>query len=273
MDAGCVSMVGNTIGAFHRDDTSSPVIGVVTVELVAPADYQVIVTGTCGDSNSDVAILEVLNKTEIIIGDLSDEIGCEGEAVTFAVAAVGDSLTYQWRKDGVDVEGADMSSLTFDPVVAEDAGSWVHDGAAIPGATLPTLTLFEVTIDDLGLYECHVTNLCGTVESEAGDLTRLSDEECGQSFVRGDVNDDGRFNLADPISLLKYLFNEGAGTCLLSMDANDDERANIADAIWGLNYLFQEGPEPKAPFPDCGIDPTVPENGELDCELYEGCED
>ncbi|MEM7166935.1 MAG: Kazal-type serine protease inhibitor domain-containing protein [Planctomycetota bacterium] len=82
-------------------------------------------------------------------------------------------------------------------------------------------------------------------------------------FVRGDCNDDGSFNIADPVYTLNYLFNSGPSNCLAAMDGNDDESVNVADAVSFLTHLFGgTGTFPPAPHPNCGPDPTV---GTLSC--------
>jgi hypothetical protein len=51
-------------------------------------------------------------------------------------------------------------------------------------------------------------------------------------------------------------------------DTNDDGRFDIADAVYILSYVFDGGPPPPPPFPDCGIDPTPDDlwnNREYDC--------
>ncbi len=69
---------------------------------------------------------------------------CSGGSVTFNVAATGTApLSYQWRKNGTNISGATSTSLTFNPVVTGDAGS----------------------------YDCVVTNSCGSATSSAATLT------------------------------------------------------------------------------------------------------
>ena len=90
----------------------------------------------------------------------------------------------------------------------------------------------------------------------------------GASLLPGDVNADTRFNIADPISHLNFLFSSGpvpgcfantggpeivfteAGEAML--DWNDDGRINISDAIGSLNFLFGSG-DPHALGRDCAI--------------------
>jgi hypothetical protein len=66
----------------------------------------------------------------------------------------------------------------------------------------------------------------------------------------GDENQDGEFNLSDPISVLNHLFagtnpslpcgdgtvNDAGNQALL--DLNGDAAINLSDPIYGLNFLF-----------------------------------
>jgi hypothetical protein len=76
-------------------------------------------------------------------------------------------------------------------------------------------------------------------------------------FVRGDANEDGVVDVADPVYTLSFLFSSGPGICLDAMDANDDGLVNIADAVYKLSFLFSGGPAPPAPYPGMGADPTA----------------
>ena len=77
---------------------------------------------------------------------------------------------------------------------------------------------------------------------------------------RGDANNDGSVNLADPVMISNYLFRAGdPPPCLNQADANDDGSVNLADTTYLYNFLFGSGPEP--PFPgigntECSIDPA-----------------
>src|SRR5690606_24115625 len=77
------------------------------------------------------------------------------------------------------------------------------------------------------------------------------------TFRRGDCNSDGRFDLADPLRLLLYLFvGTAEPSCADACDANDDGFANISDALASLARLFTGAPELPAPYRECGEDPT-----------------
>jgi hypothetical protein len=85
-------------------------------------------------------------------------------------------------------------------------------------------------------------------------------------FKRGDVNQDGKINIADPVFLLSHLFASApAPKCPDAADGNDDGKLNIADPIRILGHLFAgTGPLPD-PFDLCGPDA---EPGELGpCEF------
>jgi trimeric autotransporter adhesin len=69
--------------------------------------------------------------------------GCAGTAANLTVVASGTSLTYQWRKGGVNIVGATSATLNFAALTASDAGS----------------------------YEVVVANGCGTVTSVAVTIT------------------------------------------------------------------------------------------------------
>ncbi|MBN1422439.1 MAG: hypothetical protein JXP34_26925 [Planctomycetes bacterium] len=77
-------------------------------------------------------------------------------------------------------------------------------------------------------------------------------------FKRGDCNDDGSLDIADPIALLNYMFAKGpAPGCLDWADANDDGKLDIADPIVIAIYVTGGGgPLMKAPLEECGPDPT-----------------
>lgn len=94
----------------------------------------------------------------------------------------------------------------------------------------------------------------------------------GQSFIRGDCNADGAYDIADPITILGVLFqNMGAPLCEDACDCNDDGSLDIGDAICMLSGLFgMPTIPPAAPFPDCGPDPT---EDMLGCAMFLPCPD
>lgn len=75
-------------------------------------------------------------------------------------------------------------------------------------------------------------------------------------FIRGDVNSDGSFDVADPILGLSHLFFGATISCARALDTNDDDVLNVADTVFALTALFGGAPPLDAPHPTCGVDPT-----------------
>lgn len=86
----------------------------------------------------------------------------------------------------------------------------------------------------------------------------------GQRFRRCDANDDGAYNVSDPIAVLRWRFSGTSSIhCPEVADCNGDgKRGDITDAIYSLSNLFLGGPPPPAPFPGCD---TVAES--IDCPV------
>ncbi|HAK94967.1 MAG TPA: hypothetical protein DCM87_08175, partial [Planctomycetes bacterium] len=86
----------------------------------------------------------------------------------------------------------------------------------------------------------------------------LESSDAAGRFVRGDVNADGKRDIADPIALLAHLFKSAAApSCPDAADGNDDGKLDIADAIRLLGYLFGSVGDLPAPSVACGHDPTA----------------
>jgi hypothetical protein len=63
--------------------------------------------------------------------------------------------------------------------------------------------------------------------------------------LSGDVNKDGRVDLADAVFLLNYLYRSGpAPDDAEPGDVSCDGLLDVGDAVFLLNYLFKGGPEP-----------------------------
>ncbi len=88
-------------------------------------------------------------------------------------------------------------------------------------------------------------------------------------FIRGEANGDGRLDLTDAVAILFYLFGDTGGTgCPRAGDVDDSGDLDITDPLALLGYLFTEGAAPRAPFPECGTDPT---DDPLSCTEHVPC--
>ncbi len=89
--------------------------------------YDVVISTEYSRVVSDPAVLNVNNiiSEVIITRSPSDEVLDEGGSVTFTAVANGSgTLTYQWRKDGDDIEGATSSTYIIDELMAVHSGQY-----------------------------------------------------------------------------------------------------------------------------------------------------
>lgn len=123
--------------------------------LILKKDRTLWTMGENGDGElGDGAVLSYDSPVEIVLGRASvDSVvlpfeANAGETVTFSVTAVGEgAMSYQWRRDGVALEGATASSYSLSNVQGGDGG----------------------------LYDVVITNALGSVVSAAGPLAILGE--------------------------------------------------------------------------------------------------
>ncbi len=136
------------------------------------------------------------------------------------------------------------------------------------GAPVGTVTALHFS-DCLGDPPAKIalTVECKTVrpEVEGGSVKVMP-----SAFRRAEVNRDCEVDISDAVTILVCLLvpeKAPEGQCPLPCmdagDVNDDGRVDIADPIYLLQYLFAEGPKPPEPFEAMGSDPT---QDELDCK-------
>ncbi|NIA04116.1 MAG: T9SS type A sorting domain-containing protein [Nitrospiraceae bacterium] len=99
------------------------ILKITNVSSDDEADYKCIVSGDCSDLESNTVSLHISDKTNITT-DPSDVEVCESSSATFTVVSDGESLTYQWQKDGGDITGATSASYTIANVTNADKGKY-----------------------------------------------------------------------------------------------------------------------------------------------------
>ncbi len=119
-------------------------LNIADLTMADEGDYSVEVSITGVDmKESDAASLDVQATTAI--SDRGQPIGGDfkvDDEITLVVTAIGENLTYQWKKDGVDISTANN----------------------------PIFTIMRATLTDGGAYTCYVTGDCGEVESDAATV-------------------------------------------------------------------------------------------------------
>jgi uncharacterized repeat protein (TIGR03803 family) len=104
--------------------TGGPILTVTNVQRTDAGRYDVIITNAYGSVTSIVATLTVVFPPNITSQPQSLTNGL-GTSAAFAVTATGDvPLAYQWRKNGVAINGATTPSYTISSVIAADSGSY-----------------------------------------------------------------------------------------------------------------------------------------------------
>lgn len=131
-----VGVNGTTPMVFQWVRNGVPIPGATaaayTVASVAAGDggtYEVIVGNSAGAANSAAATLTVSPSTTPVAPAISTQpVGLAvnpGQTATFAVAASGSGpLSYQWRRDGINLPGANGPVLTIGSAQPGDAGNY-----------------------------------------------------------------------------------------------------------------------------------------------------
>ncbi len=104
--------------------------------------YDCVLTSSCGSTTTSAATLQVVTPPSITLQP-APAIACTGSYASFTVAATGAApFTYRWRKDGINV----------------------------PGGTQQTLQLSNISAANAGVYDCIVSNACGSITSTGASL-------------------------------------------------------------------------------------------------------
>jgi hypothetical protein len=112
---------------------------------------------------------------------------------------------------------------------------------------------FEYSVTLVEGAECELIATV-LVSGEEGQCNGVPEE---LPFLRGDINLNGRVDIADPVALLSYLFGEGALPCCHdAADGDDNGKLTVADPIVLLQTLFESRAALALPYPSCGYDDT-----------------
>lgn len=164
--------------------TDSPALTLNAIKLADAGTYKVRVTGACGTVTSTDAIV-VVNDAPAITKQPAKSGGCAGSSAALTVNATGASpLVYQWKKGGIDINGATSSILNFVPLALSDAGVYtvtvsngcgnvLSDTASIatPANETPDV---ELAVDQSVVCGGSAVKLTATVRQGGGGLPRFT---------------------------------------------------------------------------------------------------
>jgi hypothetical protein len=124
-----------------------------SVSTANAGSYTVVVSNSAGSATSSAAILTVntLVAAPVITTQPGSQTVNAGNNVTFSVSAAGTApFTYQWKKDGVSIPGANTASLSLNSVNTASAGSYtvvVSNSAGSATSSAAILTVNELVTD------------------------------------------------------------------------------------------------------------------------------
>jgi hypothetical protein len=65
------------------------------------------------------------------------------------------------------------------------------------------------------------------------------------NFLRGDLDQNGKYSLIDLASLVNYLLREGPPpAAIMAADINADTRVDLSDLAYMLRFIYEGGPRP-----------------------------
>lgn len=117
----------------------------------------------------------------------------EGTTASFDVVVEGTGpFTYQWRKDGVNIDGANSSTLTLNNVAFSDAGVYTVVVTNDDGSVTSEEATLAVTVDGQTPYNGAPIQVPGIIEAEEFDLggQDVSYSDANQLNEGGALRDD-----------------------------------------------------------------------------------
>ncbi|MEQ8364382.1 MAG: ice-binding family protein [Cyclobacteriaceae bacterium] len=143
-----------TVNLTNTGNISGATSETLTISAVAAqdaaADYNVVVSETCGRTVTSANVALSISNTIVINTEPVNQTQCQGSAASFSVVATGEGLTYQWRKGTVNLKntgnigGATSAMLTVYAVSTGDVASdynVIVSGACENGVTSANASL------------------------------------------------------------------------------------------------------------------------------------
>lgn len=114
---------------WRRDGTPIPgatdsTLTLSNVQYADSGDYDVVLQNSDGNATSNKARLTVIVPPPALVAGPVSSIVSGGGSITLTVNATGDGLTYRWRKNGVEIAGANGPSLVLTGLTTGDTARY-----------------------------------------------------------------------------------------------------------------------------------------------------
>lgn len=164
-----------------------------TIAASSAGEYfvEVNVEGSCVSEPSNITEVQV-DATGLIdiVSQPSEGTSCEGSNHLFSVMATGDITSYQWRKDGINIPGANDDTYFLTGASASDIGSYDVQISGACGTVTSDLVDFDIEFAPSIITDIFLTTAC-TGESVSFPLTVQGEDLVFEWFKDGNPLLDG----------------------------------------------------------------------------------
>ena len=171
---------------------------IANVQASNAGTYNCIVSPGCNEvTSSSVTISVGTGNVNITQQPLSTSV-CQNSSASFTIATQGATVTYQWKKNGVNISGATNATLNLTNVNSSNAGNYTVD---IFGSSCGTITSQIATLTVLALPVAAITPVSPSIcQGQAITLTASG----GSSYVWGNSLGTGDTKTITPSSTTTY---------------------------------------------------------------------
>lgn len=153
-----------------------------SISSVNPSDassYECVVTGGCPPNETSVKAKLTVNKPAAITSDIRDLSICVGDPISLTIGVIGSGASYQWRKDGKDIVGANGPSYSIiKSAQATDAGVYDVEVTTLgckgklnsAKATITVNVPFSITANPSSQSVCSGSSVTFTVTTTGSNV-------------------------------------------------------------------------------------------------------
>ena len=138
------------------------------------------------DSNGNLASASAWSAAlPIILSHPVSQAVQAGNPVALSVVASGGAVTCQWKKNGADIGGATLDTLTITSFAVGDEGSYTVVVTNATGSTTSSPALLEIDSDADGLPDSWEMTAFGDLASDGGDNFDFDDRTNLEEYLDG----------------------------------------------------------------------------------------